>query len=61
MSLSLGYNVSCFHCSCQRGTLEKRSKRTLGGGLGGGGEVPVSGVGASASLLFVNSEDAVHS
>ena len=43
MSLSWGYNVSCFHCSCQRGTLEKRSKRTSGGGLGAGGELPVSG------------------
>lgn len=36
MSLSLGYNVSCSHCSCQRGTLEK-SKRTLGGFRRGAG------------------------
>ena len=28
--------MSCFHCSCQKGTLEKRSKRIPGGGLRGG-------------------------
>lgn len=59
-------DVTKFRLQCElfpahvRGTLEKEAKRAFGRGFRRAGRCQCQ-VGASASLLFVNSEDAVHS